>query len=133
MKKKVTQIDQLDLQSSIYTYADYLTWKLDEMVEIIKGKIFPISPAPNTYHQTLSVNLTGLLKMMLKGKSCRLFHAPTDVRLITNGPNDNQITTVVQPDLFIVCDPLKLDDQGCLGSPDFIIEILSFFNFVQRS
>jgi Uma2 family endonuclease len=95
------------------------------MVEIIKGKVMKMSPAPNTFHQTISINLVGLFRNQLKGQPCKLFHAPTDVRLITKGRKDEDIQTVVQPDVFVVCDPSKLDERGCLGSPDLIIEILS--------
>jgi len=124
MKNQINHLNDLDLNGS-YTYADYLTWRFEEMVEIIKGKVFKMSPAPNTYHQTVSGNLFGLFKNHLRGKGCKLFHAPTDVRLITKGLKNEEIKTVVQPDIFVVCDPNKLDEKGCLGSPDLIIEILS--------
>lgn len=124
MKVPITDINQLDLNGS-YTYADYLTWRFDEMVELIKGKIFRMSPAPNIIHQLISGNVFALLKNATKGTVCKTFTAPTDVRLFTKGANNERITTVVQPDLFVVCDPSKLDAQGCVGSPDFIIEVLS--------
>ena len=124
MKPVITDINQLDLNKS-YTYADYLTWRFDEMVEIIKGRIFKMSPAPNTFHQTVLLNLTLILGTPLRSSKCKLFFAPTDVRLITKSGDDVDITTVVQPDLFIVCDPSKIDTKGCIGSPDFIVEIIS--------
>jgi Uma2 family endonuclease len=119
----ITDINQLDLSKS-YTYADYLTWQFDEMVEIIKGKIFKMSPAPNTKHQDISVNLTRELSVFLKKKPCKLFAAPFDVRFVKN-IEDKTITTVTQPDLCVICDPAKIDERGCVGAPDFIIEILS--------
>lgn len=124
MKHVITQLNDLDLTRT-YTYADYLTWHFDEMVELIKGKIFKMSPAPARLHQRVSLNLSGILYGKTRGKQCQVYSAPTDVRLLTKGPTDEEILTVVQPDIFIVCDPSKLDDRGCLGSPDFIAEILS--------
>jgi Uma2 family endonuclease len=124
MKKRITDINQLDLKGN-YTYADYLTWRFDQMVEIIKGKVFKMSPAPSRFHQDISVNLTLLLGIRLKSGPCKLYHAPTDVRLLTKGKEDKDIISVVQPDIFVVCDAAKMDDKGCLGSPDFIIEIVS--------
>ena len=124
MKNQITQLSDLDMNGS-YTYTDYLTWRLEEMVELIKGKIFKMSPAPNTFHQTVSGNLFAFLKAAIKEQKYKTFSVPTDLRLTTKGMDDVNIITVVQPDIFVVCDPAKLDDRGCLGSPDLIIEILS--------
>ena len=122
----ITDINQLDL-SRKYTYADYLTWQFDEMVELIRGKVVRISPAPNTSHQSCSSNLHLIIASYLKGRACKVFHAPFDVRLPLpqEQQSDNKIDTIVQPDLSIVCDLSKLDAQGCQGAPDWIIEILS--------
>jgi len=121
----ITDISQLDLTKT-YTYADYLTWQLDEFVELVKGKIRRMSPAPQPAHQTISFNLNTSIGLLLRGKSCRGFAAPFDVRLSKSTPDgDAQITTVVQPDLCVVCDPSKIDKKGCLGAPDWIIEIVS--------
>jgi Uma2 family endonuclease len=118
----ITDISQLDLTKT-YTYADYLTWQLDELV---RGKIRRMSPAPQSAHQTISFNLGGAIRAVLRGKSCRGFAAPFDVRLTKSAPNgDASIQTVVQPDLCVVCDPGKIDKKGCLGAPDWIIEIVS--------
>lgn len=119
----ITDINELDMNKS-YTYADYLTWQFSELVELIKGKIYRISPALANKHQAISVNLNGEIYAFLKGKPCQLRSAPFDVRLIYT-KNDQTTTTVVQPDLCVICDPNKLDDKGCMGSPDLIIEILS--------
>lgn len=109
-----------------YTYADYVKWQLDEYVELIKGKVFKMSPASLSQHQVLEHRLDVELGYYLKKKTCKVFPAPFDVRLTTDGlMDDEQITTVVQPDLCIVCDPSKIDRRGCLGSPDMIIEVLS--------
>ena len=126
MTKIITDIDQLDLEGS-YTYADYLLWQFRERVELIKGKIFKMSPAPSSSHQDYSMNLTFLLGEVFRKSSCKMYVAPFDVRLINfkKSTADNQIISVVQPDLCVICDKDKIDEKGCLGSPDLIIEILS--------
>jgi Uma2 family endonuclease len=120
-----TDISQLD-PNKRYTYADYLTWRFDELVELIKGKVWRMSPAPLRTHQEVAGNLFALVKPALRGSTCRAYVAPFDVRLTKTTPNgDAAVETVVQPDICIVCDPSKLDKRGCLGAPDWIIEILS--------
>ncbi|MDO7876926.1 Uma2 family endonuclease [Hymenobacter sp. ASUV-10] len=77
-------------------------------------------------HQVVLSTITNIIRQYLKGSIGQAFVAPFDVRLTTNGGNsDQQITTVVQPDIFVVCDRSKLDDRGCLGAPDWIVEIVS--------
>jgi len=122
----ITSIDQLDL-SKKYTYADYLSWQLDEMVELIRGKVVRMVPAPGTSHQSASSNLHVAIGSYLIGKKCKLFSAPFDVRLPLPEaePQQDKTETVVQPDLCVICDPGKLDERGCNGAPDWIIEILS--------
>jgi Uma2 family endonuclease len=126
MTKIITTIDQLDLTGS-YTYADYLLWQFQERVELIKGKIFKMSPAPSRGHQKVSLKLTRELDKVFINHNCELYVAPFDVRLVNfkKSSAENQIFTVVQPDLCVVCDLEKLDEKGCLGAPDLIIEILS--------
>ncbi len=122
----ITRFEDLDL-SKKYTYADYLTWQFSEMVELIRGRIFKMSPAPNLFHQEISANLFLKIGNYFNGKPCKVFHAPFDVRLpLPPGKVKNeQIETVVQPDISVICDLSKLDIRGCLGAPDWIIEILS--------
>jgi Uma2 family endonuclease len=120
-----TDISQLDLTKR-YTYADYLTWRFDDLVELIRGKVRLMSPAPRMSHQKVSFRLSRLIDIALEGHRCQGFAAPFDVRLSRTTPNgDASVETVVQPDLCVVCDPAKLDEFGCLGAPDWIIEILS--------
>ena len=126
MESVITNIKQLDLKGS-YTYADYLLWQFKERVELIKGKIFKMSPAPGSFHQEISWGLAREIDKVFRKKTCKMYAAPFDVRLINfkESTDDNQIITVVQPDLCVICDTNKIDERGCLGAPDLIIEILS--------
>lgn len=111
--------------SKEYTYADYAKWAIEERLEIIKGKVFTMSPAPGSLHQRISQRLSLKVGNYLAGKSCEIFSAPFDVRLPRLTLKEREIITVVQPDICIICDPNKIDDKGCLGAPDIIVEILS--------
>ena len=109
-----------------YTYADYLTWEIDHMVELIKGKVFrQAAAAPRRIHQELVLKIGSQLNGLLKGNKCKVYVAPFDVRLPVKSRKHEDINTVVQPDICVVCDPEKLDDLGCVGAPDLIMEILS--------
>ncbi len=108
-----------------YSYADYLTWQMDEMVEIIKGRLFKMTPAPSRIHQKVAAKLFYRLYGFLEGKPCEVYIAPFDVRLPVTTTNNEDVYTVVQPDICVVCDKNKLDDAGCIGAPDLIVEILS--------
>ncbi len=123
----VQTLNDLDTNKT-YTYADYLTWQFDEYVELIKGKIYPMSPAPSRRHQLMLSRLHGYIFQYFIGKECEVYPAPFDVRLLDRKKSaraNKEILTVVQPDLCVICDKSKLDDAGCLGSPDWIVEILS--------
>ncbi len=108
-----------------YTAKDYLQWQFEGMVELIKGKIFKMSPAPTSWHQSISMFLTGTLWQHLNDKSCKLFAAPFDVYLTHTPKNYKTTNNIVQPDLCVICDISKIKEFGCVGAPDFIIEILS--------
>jgi Uma2 family endonuclease len=108
-----------------YSYADYLTWKFQERVELIKGRIFKMSPAPRVRHQAISMYISTQLYNFLNEKKCEVFAAPFDVRLTKKNTRNELVKTVVQPDICVICDPDKLDELGCVGAPDIIIEILS--------
>ncbi|MGF1533551.1 MAG: Uma2 family endonuclease, partial [Bernardetiaceae bacterium] len=125
--KPITDINELDLNGT-YSYADYLTWRLEQSVELIKGKIFKMSPAPSMRHQRVSGKLYVKAFLALKEKPCELFSAPFDVRLLDKKKSsqlNQDVYTVVQPDICVICDKGKLDERGCIGAPDLIIEILS--------
>ncbi len=126
----VKDISELDL-NGVYTYADYLLWRFEERVELIKGKIFKMSPAPNTKHQRISSRLHVTFFNFLENKTCDVFSAPFDVRLYDSKKSqkaNKEVFTVVQPDLCVICDREKIDEKGCIGAPDLIIEILSLGN-----
>lgn len=109
-----------------YTYADYLTWQLDEMVELIKGKVFrSAAAAPRRIHQEISGKVFNKLFNFLEKHSCKVYEAPFDVRLPVKSKKNEDIDTVVQPDICVICDKSKLDVMGCIGAPDLIVEILS--------
>ncbi len=123
----ITKFSQLDLEHT-YSYADYLCWKFKERVEIIKGKVMLMSPAPNVNHQRLSGKLSYQIAHYLHRKQCELFVAPFDVKLYNSKKehlSDDKAFSVVQPDLCVICDKNKLTKQGCEGAPDWIIEIVS--------
>lgn len=122
----ITSLDQLDL-SKRYSYADYFRWKFQERVELIKGFIHKMSPAPSPRHQEISYALGLKLGQYIYGADCKIYPAPFDVRLPDSKKktDENDIFTVVQPDLCVICDPNKIDNKGCEGAPDLVIEILS--------
>jgi Uma2 family endonuclease len=122
----VKKFSELDLTKQ-YTYADYLTWQFKERLELIKGWIMKMSPAPSTLHQRISNNLSTDFTIFFRKKQCNVFTAPFDVRLPNSKKStaDKTIITVVQPDICIICDPKKIDERGCIGAPDLIVEIVS--------
>jgi Uma2 family endonuclease len=124
--EKITNLSQLDLNGT-YTYADYLTWKFEQTVELIKGHLLKMS-APNRKHQEISWQLSGVFFTTFKNRKCKAYAAPFDVRLLDKNKSlkeNKDVLTVVQPDLCIICDKSKLDEKGGIGAPDLIVEILS--------
>jgi len=119
---KITSLDQLDF-GGFYTYADYLRWQFEERVELLRGKIRQMA-APSMKHQRTVTRLTRDIANALWKTPCQVFVAPFDVRL-SRSLEDHDATTVVQPDLCVICDASKLDARGCNGAPDLIIEIIS--------
>lgn len=117
-------LQELDMNKT-YTYADYFRWKLEERVELIRGRIFKMSPAPNRRHQQISGNIFYELKRFVQRGPCEVYSAPFDVRLPRKSASDKDITTVLQPDVCVVCDAGKLDEKGCVGAPDIVVEVLS--------
>ena len=109
---------------TIFTYADYLAWPEDERWELINGEAYAMA-APGLAHQAAVGELFVQISVFLRGKPCRPFVAPFDVRLPRGKEADDDVTTVVQPDISVICDPAKLDERGCRGAPDWVIEVLS--------
>jgi Uma2 family endonuclease len=107
------------------TYADYLTWPDGERWEIIDGLPYNMSPAPSRRHQDIVTTLAGHLISFFKGKTCKVYLAPFDVRLSEDYSQEELIENVVQPDLSVFCDKNKLDEKGAVGAPDLVVEILS--------
>ncbi len=119
---KTGAAENLTVTSSVkttkrYSYADYLTWPDDTRWELIDGAAYAMVPAPTTRHQSVQLNLAGLLLSYFRGKPCKPFIAPVDVKL-----SDSD---VLQPDLLVVCDPQKIEEKAIVGAPDLVIEILS--------
>jgi Uma2 family endonuclease len=110
-----------------YTYADYLTWEDDLRWELIEGVPYCMTPAPAPRHQKIAGNIFGLIWncINLKNVKCQVFSAPFDVRLPATEISDEEIDTVVQPDISVICDASKIDEKGCLGAPDICVEVLS--------
>lgn len=107
-----------------YTARDYLSWKTEELMELIRGKIFKMSPGPRLTHQQVSSKIHLALAPKVS-KPCTLLYAPLDVYLIHQGEDWKETCNIVQPDLCVICDPAKLHDRGCMGAPDLVVEILS--------
>jgi len=108
-----------------FTYKDYKAWPEGERWELINGEAYAMSPAPRRLHQSLLGGLFVQLDAYFSGKPCKPFIAPVDVFLPEGDESIDSIEHVVQPDAFVVCDKDKLIDEGILGAPDFVIEILS--------
>ncbi|MCD8131634.1 MAG: Uma2 family endonuclease [Lachnospiraceae bacterium] len=104
----------------LITLKQYEALPEDRRAEVFDGIIYDMA-SPSQDHQTISTELTTILNNYIRSQkgSCRVFHAPFDVKL-----SDNPLT-IVQPDIMIICDKSKLDGKRCNGAPDFIIEIVS--------
>ncbi|MCL2006859.1 MAG: Uma2 family endonuclease [Treponema sp.] len=105
-----------------FTYKDYLNWPEDLRVEIINGVAYMMSP-PATVHQRVSMQLSKIFANFLEENPCEVFAAPFGVRLFPK--EDHSDDTVVEPDIVVICDLNKIDERGCNGPPDLVIEILS--------
>jgi Uma2 family endonuclease len=108
-----------------HTYGEYRRWPEETRYELIDGYAYAMAPAPSRQHQEMLGELFRQVANALEGHSCRAFIAPFDVRLPRAGEADDEVDTVVQPDLSVVCDPAKLDERGCRGAPDWVVEVLS--------
>lgn len=100
-----------------FTWQDYQTWTGDERWELIDGQAYAMAPALTLGHQSVAGNVFGQLFQRLKGKPCRPFFSPIDVKLSE--------LDVVQPDVLVVCDAEKITPTHIAGAPDLVIEVLS--------
>ncbi|TDQ11169.1 Uma2 family endonuclease [Pedobacter metabolipauper] len=116
-------LNEIDASKS-YSYAAYLSWQFEERVELIRGKIYEMC-APTMDHQDVAGNLFVKLSVFLEQKQCKAYIAPCDVRFPTGSTKDKDIYTVLQPDLFVLCDKTKREPLGCIGAPDLVAEVLS--------
>jgi Uma2 family endonuclease len=108
-----------------FTYSHYRTWPDSERWEIIEGHAWAMSPAPKSRHQALVWKLSSLIYNFLKGKPCRAYPAPFDVLLPRGNEDDDEVDTIVQPDISVFCDKSKITERGARGAPDLVVEILS--------
>lgn len=104
-----------------FTLEEYLALPENERMEILEGMPYLLA-SPSVSHQIIALAFASSFREALQGKPCQAFIAPLDVFL---DAADVRRPTVVQPDVFVVCDRKKLDDRGCHGAPDLIVEVLS--------
>ena len=104
----------------IYTTEDIYSLPDGQRAELIDGQIYYMSP-PNRKHQKLVNRLSQQITNYIDSKQglCEVYPAPFAVFL-----NEDD-TTYVEPDISVICDTSKLNDRGCIGTPDWIIEIVS--------
>ncbi|HOT30437.1 MAG TPA: Uma2 family endonuclease [Candidatus Ozemobacteraceae bacterium] len=107
-----------------YTYADLSSWPDDERWELIEGKAYAMT-TPNRWHSLVSTNLARILTNHFHGSPCEVHIGNFGIRLPKGQEKDEEVDTVVIPDLVVVCDQSKLDERGCRGAPELIVEILS--------
>jgi Uma2 family endonuclease len=109
-----------------FTYRDYASWPADERWELIDGVAWDMCAAPSFNHQAISAVLFGTFFTHFRGKQCKVLSAPLDVILPDKDEDDWQnSTTVVQPDILVICDKTKINRKGCVGAPDLVVEIIS--------
>lgn len=101
-----------------YNYQDYLGWSDKDRYELIDGVPYNMTPAPSTKHQRVTRELILQFGNYLRDKPCEVFNAPFNVRLFAEQQDNKEIDNVVQPDISVICDSNKIDEQGCKGSPD---------------
>ena len=108
-----------------YTYADVLTWDENERIELVDGDAVMMAP-PSRIHQEILTALLLQIGEYLKGKRCKVYPAPFAVRIFEeSGDSPYDVDTLVEPDISVICDKNKLDEKGCNGAPDWIIEVVS--------
>lgn len=115
-----------DVQPPRFTYGDYVQWQGDERWELIDGEAYLMSPAPLRIHQEMLAEIYRQAADHFEGSPCQAYFAPFDVRFPSDeNEADEDVDTVLQPDLVVICDRSKLDAAGARGAPDWVVEILS--------
>lgn len=117
----------LEKEEKRFSYGDYLGWGEEERWELIDGMAYDMSPSPLRRHQEFVLEIATQFHNYLLDKPCKVYVAPFDVRLPEANEPDDEIETVVQPDIVVICDENKLDEKGARGAPDIIIEVLSAY------
>lgn len=120
----LTLVSSTSAARSPHTYGDLRAWDEDTRWELIDGQPHAMT-GPSWKHQSVIFSLAQQLQPYFRAKGCRIILAPFDIRLPVGDEPDDEIETVVQPDISIVCDLAKLDDLGCRGAPHFVVEVLS--------
>ena len=107
-------------KEDIYTIEDIYALPDGERAELIDGQIYYMAP-PSRKHQKLSGEIFWNIREDSRSNhgGCDVYTAPFVVYL------DEHTNTYVEPDISVICDPKKLDDRGCTGAPDWIVEIVS--------
>ena len=124
-RHRIADMSRPFTRPQFYTYADYYAWPDAIRGELINGQFCDMTPAPTPLHQRIVGNLFVQMGGYFRGKSCSAYIAPFDVRLPKAGDDDGMERDVVQPDIAVICDRSKIDERGCRGAPDWIIEVLS--------
>ena len=113
----------LPAEKERYTFADVLTWDENGRIEIIDGEAVMMAPR-SRIHQKISFEIGRQIGNYLEGKKCDVYPAPFGVRLFEkDGDCPDDVDTLVEPDISVICDNNKLDKHGCKGSPDMVVEI----------
>ena len=112
-------------EKDFFTYADYKNWPDEERWEIIDGEAWEMSPAPGRTHQKMVVEITRQFSNFLEDKPCEVYSGPFDIFLPAKDEAGDSISTIVQPDVTVICDESKLSEKGCIGAPDIVIEVVS--------
>lgn len=108
-----------------WTYRDYLSWPEDERWELLEGVAY-LMAAPSAAHQRIVLRMARMFADFLEGKPCEVFLAPLDI--LSFGPGESEeedCSTVVQPDLFVLCDKSGLNERNLHGLPELVVEVLS--------
>ena len=110
----------IPVKEKFYTIEDIYAPPDGQRAELIDGRMYMMAP-PNTRHQSLVSEFTVTIGSYIrsKGGNCKVFPAPFAVFLNKDDQN------YVEPDISVICDKSKLNDKGCSGAPDWIIEIIS--------